>query len=546
MFSASDLISALLERPRSRLWFRAADARPAGEFPPGWRAWFAAMRERIDAVRGATAEAIVAIFLGRELARPAPRSPLLNDWQSFAALWRQQWHPASEDQRRHRIVALTTTLLVHLVLFVLLLWLATVRIGIAPPPQGEDVVQVEYIGEGTPDSPGGGAKESAAPATQTQAKPAASPAAAQPPAPASSVATSEQPPAQTPAEAMPLPDQPLVVTETPLPDPRFALPPTSPPQLQPTPAQPRIEVPLQSRAVPLAEQPQPLPNVATPQLQAQQATPTLRANTPALSAREIPLRQALPQVATPALQATKPATAPTLQAQAPLQSRAVPLQPGTTTTLAPGAAPATAPSSAPSGPVDIAKRQPSSGTLANTATPGSGPSTAAKPGAWLTPKRGDDWGDSTRNRPGANAGDKQGLLNSDGTPRLPAGNSPEPGGGYPPGYDTWTREAIDRNGTWLKRPPNDYTPTRFDQYWLPRETLLEEWVRKGIKQTEIPIPGTSKKIHCVISILQLGGGCYVTDPNMKDQEAVARPPPDIPWKPDLQEDQDSLKKPPQP
>ena len=477
------------------------------------------MRERVGAVRGATAEAFIAIFLGRELARPAPRSPLLNDWQSFAALWRQQWHPASEDQRRDRIVALTTTLLVHLVLFVLLLWLATVRIGIAPPPQGEDVVQVEYIGEGTPDTPGGGAKESAAPvqqkpSTQPSANPATSPAsaAAQPPAAASE---STQPPAQTPAEAMPLPDQPLVVTETPLPDPRFALPPTSPPQLRPTVAQPRIEVPVQSRAVPLAEQPQPMPSVATPQLQAQQATPTLRATTPALSAREIPLPQAVPQVATPTLQATKPTATPSLQSQATLQSRDIPLaaNPGTESARSSSASPS---------------------------------STASKPGAWLTPKRGDDWGDSTRNRPGANAGDKDGLLNSNGTARLPPGNSPEPGGGYPPGYDTWSREAIDRNGTWLKRPPNNYTPTRFDQYWLPRETLLEEWVRKGIKQTEIPIPGTSKKIHCVISILQLGGGCYVTDPNMKDQEAVARPPPDIPWKPDLQEDQDSLEKPSQP
>ncbi len=511
------------------------------------------MRERVGAVRGATAEAFIAIFLGRELARPAPRSPLLNDWQSFAALWRQQWHPASEDQRRDRIVALTTTLLVHLVLFVLLLWLATVRIGIAPPPQGEDVVQVEYIGEGTPDTPGGGAKESAAPvqqkpSTQPSANPATSPAsaAAQPPAAASE---STQPPAQTPAEAMPLPDQPLVVTETPLPDPRFALPPTSPPQLRPTVAQPRIEVPVQSRAVPLAEQPQPLPSVATPQLQAQQAMPSLRATTPTLSAREIPLPQAVPQVATPALQATKPTATPSLQSQATLQSRDIPLaaNPGTESARSSSPSPSsTASTSAPSAPGSNAKPQPSSGTLPNTAAPGSGPSTAAKPGAWLTPKRGDDWGDSTRNRPGANAGDKDGLLNSDGTARLPPGNSPEPGGGYPPGYDTWSREAIDRNGTWLKRPPNNYTPTRFDQYWLPRETLLEEWVRKGIKQTEIPIPGTSKKIHCVISILQLGGGCYVTDPNMKDQEAVARPPPDIPWKPDLQEDQDSLEKPSQP
>ena len=556
MFSASDLIAALLERPRSsRLWFRAADARPVGEFPPGWRAWFAAMVERIGAVRGATADAIVAIFLGRELARPAPRSPLLNDWQSFAALWRQQWQPASEDQRRDRIVALTTTLLVHLVLFVLLLWLATVRIGVAPPPQGEDVVQVEFIGEGTPDVPGGGAKESAAPSqqkpsTQPSANPAAgSASAAAQSAPDAAASESTQPPAQTPAETTPLADQPLVVTETPLPDPRFALPPTSPPQLRPTLAQPRVEVPLQSREVPLAEQPVPLPSVATPQLATQPSpTPTLRATTPTLSAREIPLPQALPQIATPALQQTKPTTAPSLQGQATLQSRDVPLatKPGTESARSPNAAPSSASTAAPSAPGNNAQPQPSSGTLANTAAPGSGPSTVSKPGAWLTPKRGDDWGDSNRNRPGANAGQRNGVLNSDGTPRLPPGSSSAPGGGYPPGYDTWTREAIDRNGTWLKRPPNNYTPTMFDQYWLPRETLLEEWVRKGVKQTEIPIPGTSKKIHCVISILQLGGGCYVTDPNMQDQEAGARPPPDIPWKPELQEDQDSLKKPPQP
>ena len=552
MYNASDLIAVLLERPRSKLWFRAADARPAGEFPPGWRAWFASMVGRVGEVRGATADAFIAIFLGRELARPAPRSPLLSDWQSFAALWRQQWQPASEDQRRYRIVALTTTLLVHLLLFIMLLWLATVRIGIAPPPQGEDVVQVEYIGEGTPGTPGGGAKESAAPVQQTPStQPSANPAAnaanaAAPPPVAASEST--QPPAQTPAETMPLPDQPLVVTETPLPDPRFALPPTSPPQLLPTIAPPRVEVPVQSREVPLAEQPAPLPSVATPQLQAQQATPTLRATTPAPSAREIPLPQALPQVATPALQATKPTTAPSLQGQATLRSRDIPLaaKPGAETARSSSASPSTASTSAPSAPGSNAKPQPSSGTLANTAAPGSGPSTAAKPGSWPTPKRGDDWGDSTRNRPGANAGDKDGLLNSDGTARLPPGNSSEPGGGYPPGYDTWSREAIDRNGTWLKRPPNNYTPTMFDQYWLPRETLLEEWVRKGIKQTEIPIPGTSKKIHCVISILQLGGGCYVSDPNLNDQEATARPPPEIPWKPELQEDQDSLQKPPQP
>jgi hypothetical protein len=551
VYSASELISALLERPRSsRLWFRAADARAPGEFPPGWRVWLAAMAERAGAIRGATAEAIVAIFLGREPARPGPRSRPLNDWQAFAALWRQQWHPASEDLRRHRIVALAVTVAVHIVLFILLLWLAYVRFGEAPPPPGEDVVQVEFIGDGTPDTPGGGARENAAP---TQAKPSTEPAAdsssqaaaAQPAASAAAVSESAQPAEQAPAETLPAPIQPLVATETPLPDPRFAVPPTTT-LLQPAIAPPRTEVPLQARDVPLAEQPQPLPSIATPRLQVQAATPSLRADTQDVVSREIPLPQALPQVRAPALRATTPTSAPALQGQAALQSREIPLRPGTATTPAPGATPANASGAAPSAPGSNAKPQPGSGTLANTATPGSGPSTAARPGSWPTPKRGDDWGQSDRNRPGGNAGQREGLFNSDGSPRLPPGSSSAPGGGYPPGRDTWTREAIDRNGTWLKRPPNSYTPTMFDQYWLPRETLLEEWVRKGIKQTEIPIPGTSKKIHCVVSILQLGGGCYVTDPNLNDQEATARPPPDIPWKPELQEDQGSLKKPSQP
>jgi hypothetical protein len=45
-----------------------------------------------------------------------------------------------------------------------------------------------------------------------------------------------------------------------------------------------------------------------------------------------------------------------------------------------------------------------------------------------------------------------------------------------------------------------------------------------------------------VSILQLGGGCGIEDPNMQDQEAEARKPPDVPFKPDLQEDQQSLYK----
>jgi len=163
--------------------------------------------------------------------------------------------------------------------------------------------------------------------------------------------------------------------------------------------------------------------------------------------------------------------------------------------------------------------------------------TAAKPGAWPTPERADDWGASTRNRPGGQPGGKQGekpgLFNADGTPRL---IDAPPSGGNAPGTAEQRIADLDRAGTWLKRKnPLPYEPTVFDRYWLPGETLLQEWVRRGVREVQISIPGTSKKLHCVVSLLQLGGGCGIDDPNMQDQEATARKPPDVPWKPELQE-----------
>ena len=133
------------------------------------------------------------------------------------------------------------------------------------------------------------------------------------------------------------------------------------------------------------------------------------------------------------------------------------------------------------------------------------------------------------------------MFNADGSVRVPG----QEGGGHAergaPGgaNDGWSKERIAQSGTWLKRPPYDYTPTSFDKYWVPQESLLAEWVRKGIKSMEIPLPGTGTKISCVISILQAGGGCGLTNPNMQDQPAVARPPPDIPFKKELQEDNGS-------
>ncbi|MGD3145527.1 transmembrane repetitive protein, partial [Xanthomonas oryzae pv. oryzicola] len=114
----------------------------------------------------------------------------------------------------------------------------------------------------------------------------------------------------------------------------------------------------------------------------------------------------------------------------------------------------------------------------------------------------------------------------------------------PPGSetDTWTRDQIAQGGTWLKRPPYGYTPTSLDKYWMPNQTLLQEWVRRGLKKIEIPIPGTTTKISCVVSLLQLGGGCGLSDPNLNDQPATARPPPDVPFKRELQEDKGTLRR----
>lgn len=106
--------------------------------------------------------------------------------------------------------------------------------------------------------------------------------------------------------------------------------------------------------------------------------------------------------------------------------------------------------------------------------------------------------------------------------------------------DQWTRQGLAAAGTWLRQPPPGHQPGRFDRYWVPNESLLAEWVRKGMTNIDIPLPGGSGRIRCVISLLQAGGGCGVHDPNMQEQPAQARAAPDIPFKPDLQEAGGSL------
>ena len=125
------------------------------------------------------------------------------------------------------------------------------------------------------------------------------------------------------------------------------------------------------------------------------------------------------------------------------------------------------------------------------------------------------------------------MFDADGRPRL-ADDSFKPR--FPDPY---------KEGTWLKRPSLGYRGTIFDGIWRPPETLLQEWVRKGVKSFDIPLPGGKVKIRCTVSILQAGGGCGLApgENGVHDQPARARPAPNVPFKPELLENQRDLSTP---
>lgn len=578
MPTAASIIEALQRRLRLSL---RRDSPEPGQFPSGWQHWLDAQSARPGAVTGATSDAWTAVFVERPLAAPPRRAPALNRWQAFATLWRQQWLPPEPEDRRLRWGAGVVSLFWHLLFGGLLVWLMYLQyFATQPPPRGETVTMIEYVGKGTPQEPGGGPQQpSEQPQPSSQAP--APPAPPAEPAPTQATQAEPAPPAQVAMAAPPTPqlqaqlpdvavrdvpepqvppptvEQPVMVSKE-LPDaPQlFVLPPTRKrvdeslraPQIQ------AAEQPLRSAEVPAPVQPPslqlPQRQIAAPDVSVRQRELTLRevpapVQAPALpSVRELPQRPVeAPQLrsATPQVRVAEIPTPP-----APSASPAASAQPAATPaqTTAPAAPSATAATPAPSSSSPAAARTPAAGPSAAAQTPptasaGAGPKPAAAPGSWPTPKRGDDWGDSARNRPGGGPG----LYNADGSPRIadaPGSASP----GFPPGTVTEEIKNLDRAGTWLKRKPTDYEPTTLDKYWRPNETLLAEWVRRSVKNVMIPIPGTSKRIQCSVALLMLGGGCGISDPNLNEQPAEARPPPDVPFKPHLQEDNGSVRPPP--
>ena len=560
MFSASELLEAMERRARRGRSIRPP--RPPGEFPPGWDAWFveppANPRRRARAV-----DAVVAVLAARPPLRREPYRPI-GDWQAFVRLWGYDRPAASASDRRTRRFSLAASVLLHVLWLQLMILL---MVGRYPGQEeeaarlGENITQVEFIGEGTPQDGGGGAQPAPDPeprpeTRQAPAAAAAAAAAAQAPAPAPPPAPSvaEVEVAVPPQEAPPpVAEQPLEVTQTPEPDSDFVL---VPPRIDALPL-PTLRAPdalatpeLRVEEVPL---PAPAPQVR-PLPTRDISAPDLRQPEVRIAERELPRAPAPVTLQAP----TRAPSAPRLDREAPaiaqreIELRAPPAQAaaGSAQEQAQaargaaqadgrddGASSATAAAAAGGG-----ARGASRGASPTVAGDGAGRNPQSPPGGLPSPRVGDDWGDSDRNVAGGQAGSSSGLFNADGSPRL--AGSGNVGGGLPPGTITEDYEKIDRMGTWLKRPPVGYEPTSLDRFWVPHETLLEEWVRRSIKEVLIPIPGTGKRIRCAVALLMLGGACGLSDPNMLDVEAGARKPPDVPFKPELQQDQESLARPP--
>ena len=520
MTQAADIIAALLAGKPAPVIERHTG------MPYGWGLWLRNLKERLGAIGRDTSDAIVVALAQRPLPSPTPRQPAMGRWQAFRAMFYPGWEAPIREERGLRWFAGLTSLLMHL-LFVLLLVLFAL-VGLPPPQPAQDAsrVQVEFIGEGTPEEEGGGPPAAEAADAVQAASASTQPAIAQPQASAPPVAAeAASTPQQEIAEAAPpVAQQNVQVTETPLATIDFVLPPVTErtPELASPQVKPReLSVPVREVTVAVA----PSVQRALPQREVAVRQASVDA-IPEVRQREI--AAPLPQVRSIQVP-TRELPAPTLRATTPGVRQAEVAMPNRGSSASSSNAPATQ-AAAPGNAGQTAAIP--KGTQPGASASGSG--NASRPGATPTPRRGDDWGASTRNVPGqagGNAsGDGAGLFNADGSARVPdnaSGNASRPGA---PGSKQQQRADADRASKWLERPEYPYEPTMFDKYWVPSESVLAEWVRRAIREVDVPIPGTSKKVRCVVSVLQAGGACGLFDPNLNEQPATARPPPDIPVK----------------
>lgn len=523
---------ALLSSRRRGLSIRPVTPGPT----PTWQQWLD------DDSRLKAASGLVRVELIDAMAQKPPRtSPAAiapqGRWARLRALFGQGWGYERREGRRLRYGAFSTSLMLNAFFAAILMWLMYWSFTVLRP-QEEDLVRVRITGFGTPTEVGGG--EDAAEGDQQTASNSAAlaqgattaSAAASSPAAASAEAQAETQDAVTEAVA----EQPLQVTESTAEPEGFQLPPAREvaiqarqlPALQPRAVRSESDIPealpeVRSVQAPVAAQTVRVHELTTPTRE----LPTAPEPAPQVRIREIAVRPPGAQVRV-AETSTRPLpSAPAAQASA----AAAPADTG-----AAGRAAATPKPGLPG----ATGQSPKPGQQAAASGVGEAPRTAD--GGWSSPQRNDDWGVGDRSRAGAATGGDRGsprgqggsgLFDADGRPRL-ADDSFKPR--FPDPY---------KEGSWLKRPSLGYRGTIFDGIWRPPETLLQEWVRKGVKTFDIPLPGGKVKIRCVISILQAGGGCgpVAGKDGVHDQPARARPAPNVPFKPELFENQSDLSTP---
>lgn len=564
MTTAQDLIAALEQR---RLLKRGhADA--PGEMPAGWQRWFDVQPQADAGAARAHIEAWVAPLAERLTYAAQGRAARLG--LPFFHLQRLARPHDPRDGRVLRIGVGAADIVLHLLLAATLLWLMYLHLAELARQDDEpgQVVQVHFIGRGNAQLGGGAVAEQGAQGAPLRA----SPASRRMPAPAQEAAAASAQPSETAVEQVALPQQQsidasrpvpqleqvptppearqvLQVSEVPQPQPDgFKLPPPRErsvvlPQATLREAHPRPQV----ESLPMLETPAPRALQPLPQ-QAQLRAPELREKV-----RDIEVFR--PDARLQARERTAPTADATAQVRVPRpvgQVRELPLKPdpGGAAVAAPERGNAPAGGGARAASAGAGQVQAGSGQGVRTAKAGgrgvaatgagAGPGLKPAPGGWPGAAKSDDWGASQRNVAGTGNGDgregdgKSGLFNADGSARLP---------------DEWSRQDgldLDRAGTWLKRPGLEYRGTRFDKYWIPQGTLLQEWVRRGIKELSIPIPGTGLKLKCVVSLLQFGGGCMPVDPDVNEQSSTGRAAPAVPFKPELQEDNGSVRPAPVP
>ena len=516
MFGPDELAAALRNRHRA-----LRSIRPQGEsqFLTSWRAWLHAAPTKVASPAYPESD-LRELLAVRALPKRKPASRMqLTRWQSFRSLFRNNWDNEDDGYRRLRIGSAIASVVINLFFAAMLLWLMYLRFMARPHSEEDVAMQVQLIGQGAPDEEGGGTPQAqpeitVARAAKTTQESTATPETAtvtpsQVQTQAEVVASTPMQAPQTPAKPVqsePLPPStPILVAKPTEAIPKFTQPPQQMPSLQP---QVVRQQDLQAQALPNIPAPKPVEPTPTPVPSVRTqvvAMPTLPTQTRTMQTPELSA-QAVRDVPAP----PSPSTASAAQSSASNSGNA-PLRGVAATTGAP---------SAVSG----------SGTGIQPSGRGVGAGTQAKTGGPPTPLKGDDWGAASRNV----AGQPHGAINGG---RAGEGNSGQydTSGTAKYGADQFTMRVKDpyKEGSWVKRQARKDDPTMFEPYWVPRENLLEEWVRKGIKEIEIPLDGSGKRvIKCKISILQLGGGCGLAGGinGVKDNPARARKPPAVPFK----------------